>query len=723
MSELLTPSKFVRQAEAGECGLACVAMIARHYGDKNELAVWRRRFPLSSRGASLKTVMTIAEQIGFHARPVKVELQSLSQLQLPAVLHWNMNHYVVLDRVKEGLRGQRYRILDPAVGVREIDADVMSSCFTGVALELAPRASFRPAPRRDRLHLSQLWTRIRGLTPALARILVLSSILQIVTLVTPFYTQLAIDTALPASDVDLLNIIALGFSAILILNGLVTWLRSRLVLSLSSSLSLQTAANLFRHTIYLPIAWFEKRHLGDVTSRFASLQPISDLLSRGLVSALVDGVLAVTTLAFMIVYSGPLTALTCSVVAIYAGLKALSYKSMRFANANVLTAQAAETSAFIENIRGVMAIKAFCQEGNRQRIWQNRKAEVVNGNLRLGRLTSGFDATNGLVVGIENLAFVYIAMKMIVAGQLTLGMVFAFQAYKQSFVGAVTRLTDQVMNYRLLDVHLDRISDLALEDCEPNDHAEGETPFNVIELENVSFSYGAGQPLVLKNVSMRLEVGKTTVLAGPSGSGKTTLFKIICGLLQPTSGRVLVDGLPIHEVGVRKYRERLGVVSQEDVLFAGSIAENIAFFDQDYDIETVQKYCIQAGIDDDIVRMPMKYETMVGDMGSSLSGGQRQRVLLARALYKEPRFLMLDEGTAHLDIGTEAVVVNTVKQLEGGRLLVAHRPETIRAADVVYELRHGVLAAREVPSDPVRRPRIRPPLAEATGVTPGQKVF
>ncbi len=695
MSDLFTPFKFIRQSEAGECGLACLAMIARHYGDKNGLSMWRRRFPLSSRGIALKNLMDVADQMGLHARALKSDIPSLSKLHLPTVLHWNMNHYVVLDRVSDGLAGKKYTILDPATGVRNVCLKSMSECFTGVVLEVMPQASFRPTSNRTRLRLSQLWTRIRGLNQALTRILLLSIILQVVILVTPFYTQLAIDTVLPGSDIDLLNIIVFGFSAILLLNALVTWLRSRLVLSLNSNLSLQTAANLFRHTIYLPTAWFEKRHLGDITTRFASLQPISDLLSRGLVSAVVDGALAITTLALMVMYSGTLAALTCSVVGIYAVLKAASFSSMKFANANVLTAQAAETSAFIENVRGVSAIKVFCQEASRQRIWQNKKTEVVNGTLKLGRLTSAFDATNGFVVGVENLIFIYVAIKMIINGELTLGMVFAFQAYKQNFVGCITRVIDQTINYRMLDVHLDRISDLALEEPERSDHIEGAMPWQSIELDNVSFSYGLDQPPVLKKVSMNLKAGKTTAIVGPSGSGKTTLFKILCGLLQPTSGRVLVDGRPIQEIGIRRYRAQLGVVSQEDVLFAGSVADNIAFFDPDYDIEQVRRCCVLAGIDDDIARMPMKYDTMVGDMGSSLSGGQRQRVLLARAIYKKPSFLMLDEGTAHLDIATEAHILHAIKQLHGGRLFVAHRPETIKSAEVIYELADGVLRLRD----------------------------
>lgn len=689
VSELFTPAKFVRQAEAGECGLASLTMIARHYGDKRGLTAWRRRFPLSSRGASLKDLIAIADQMGFHTRALKSDVPSLSQLSLPAVLHWDLNHYVVLDRIRTSLRGRTYLILDPAKGMQTLSDNELSEHFTGIVLELNPGASFTPDLKRTRLHLSQLWSKIRGLGPALGRILVLSIIMQIVVLIVPFYTQLAIDTALPGSDFDLLNIIAIGYAGILLLNALALWVRSRLVLSLSNSLGLQTTINLFRHTIFLPTAWFEKRHLGDVTSRFSSLQPITDLLSRGLVSSLVDGALAITTLCLMLVYSPLLTSLTSGVVLVYALVKLTFFKSMKFANANILTAQALETSAFIENIRGISAIKVFCQEGNRQRLWQNKKTDVVNGNIRLGRLTGGFDTTNNFVVGIENILFIYFAINMVLSGSVTLGMVFAFQAYKQNFIGAMTRLVDQIMNYRLLDVHLDRISDIALEQREPFEAFSADRPVGCIELDNVSFSYGFGLPLVLKGVSLKIEAGKTTALVGPSGAGKTTLFKILCGLLQPSSGRLLIDGVPVNEFGVRNYRSRLGVVSQEDTLFAGSLAENIAFFDPDYDMDRVMRCCEQAAIHDDIAKMPMKYETSVGDMGSSLSGGQKQRVLLARALYRAPDVLMLDEGTAHLDTATEARVVDTIRGLGGTRLLVAHRPETIKMADIVVQIVDG----------------------------------
>lgn len=686
----LEASDVVRQAEAGECGLACIAMIARYHGDKADLGWFRRAYPLSSRGASLKDLIRISDQLGFHTRALKCGLDSLAKLSLPAILHWDLNHFVVLNRVRGRAGGQCYEISDPARGARSLRLDELANHFTGVALELTPSVGFTPASKRPRLKIEQLWTRISGLGPAVGRILALSIIMQAITLVTPFYMQLAIDTALPAADIDLLLILAVGFSSLLLINALSMWIRGRLTLSLANSLTLQTAVNLFRHTLFLPSSWFEKRHLGDVVSRFGSLQPISDLLSRGLVSSLVDGALAVTTLILMILYSGVLTALVVAVVGVYAIVKILFFHTVKIANANLLTAQAIENSAFIENVRGISAIKIFCQEGNRQRLWQNKKADVVNGTIKLGRITSTFDTANSFVVALENIIFVYVGLKMVMDGTITLGMIFAFQAYKQNFLGAATRLIDQVQSYKLLDVHLARISDIALESREADIRGEcSQLPYGVVELKDVSFTYGTGLPFVLRGVNLRLEPGKTTVIVGVSGSGKTTLLKILCGLLQPTTGRILIDSIPVHEFGLRHYRERLGVVCQEDTLFAGSIAENIAFFDPDYDLGQVADCCRQAAIHDDILAMPMRYETMVGDMGSNLSGGQKQRILLARALYKQPHILLLDEGTAHLDVMTETKVVGALKQLEMTRIMVAHRPDTIRSADIVYQVVDG----------------------------------
>lgn len=680
----------IRQSEAGECGLACIAMIASHFGLRIDLGSLRRRFPLSARGATVKTLLTISDSLNLSGRPLRAEIESLAALELPAILHWDLNHFVVLLRIRPSRSGPRYDIIDPASGEHSIALEEITNRFTGIAIEFEPTAAFTKADHRPRLHLSQLWSSVTGLPIALGQVLCLSIISQIALLATPFYLRLAIDSAIPAGDVDLLNFLAIAFVAVLGINTASSWIRTRLLITLNNSLTLQTASNLFRQTIGLPVSWFEKRHLGDIASRFSSLQPISDLLSRGLVAALIDGVLAITTLILMAIASPILTFLTAATILSYACLKLSLYKIMRAENTNLLATQAIESSYFIENIRGIAPIKSFGQEANRRRLWREKRADVTRAVTTLGRLTARFDALNSFMVGLETIVFVYVSARLAMNGAISIGTIFAYQLYKQQFVGAATRLVDQSISYRLLDVHLDRISDIAFAQPEPVSEAEyagdAEGPLQ-IELRSVSFSYGEGLGFVLENVTLTLPPGKTVAFVGPSGAGKTTLFKILSGLLPPSGGEILINGIPIDKFGLRNYRRILGVVSQEDTLFAGTLAENISFFDPDYSRVDIQRCAETAQLHTDVALMPAGFETQVGDMGSTLSGGQKQRVLLARALYRQPRILLLDEGTAHLDVALEAKIAANISDLAISRVLVAHRPETIRTADVIYLVR------------------------------------
>lgn len=685
---------YQRQAEAGECGLACLAMVLSHHGYKTNLASLRREFPVSSRGATLKTIIEIGDSLGLHSRPLRLELPSLIHVDTPAVLHWNMNHFVVLiEVVKNKKQGMVFTVADPAAGICRVDEAEFSKRFTGICLELIPGEKFVKKDVREPLKLSQLWTRLRGIVPALTRILSLSFILQAISLLSPFFMQISIDSTIPAQDKDFALVLLTGFAGLWLVNTISSWARSSLIVDLSGQLLFQTAINLFRHTIFLPIAWFEKRHLGDVVSRFNSLQPINELISKGLVASIVDGVLVVSTLVLMIVYSPVLTSITFSMVIFYGFIKYLYYTSAKMCNANLLSAQALENSSFIESIRGISAIKLFCQEGGRQKIWQNRKSEVMDANIKIGKLSAVFDTSLTAVIGLETLLFVYISTKMVIDGVITLGMVFAYQAYKQNFIGATTRLIEQIMSYKLLDVHLDRLSDLVYAEPEDNLYSsqDEDGPLGVIELIGVGFRYGIDSPEILKSIDLKILPGETVAVVGPSGVGKSTLLKIICCLLEPNKGEIRINGMPLIKYGIRRFRGKLGVVSQEDTLFAGSIAENVTFFDIEYDHSWLVECCKSASIHEDIIAMPMGYETSVGDMGANLSGGQKQRVLLARALYKKPSVLIMDEGTAHLDIATERKVANTIRELGTTRVIVAHRPETVRQADRVFILHAGKL--------------------------------
>jgi len=639
-------------------------------------------------------LIELADALQLQSRAVRLDLDSISGLQLPAILHWELNHYVILIEVSTKNGEITYLLADPAIGIRKAAEKEFSQGFTGVALEINPNKEFLPERAHTRLQVKQLWSGMHGIVAALLKVLALSLLIQAISLVMPFYLQTAVDTVVPAQDKDLAKVLFVGFLGLLAINTVSSWTRSQLMLILGNRLSLQTTTNLFRHTVFLPTLWFERRHLGDVISRFGSMQPINDLISRGLVSGIVDGILALLTLGLMILYSPILSGIAIFAVFLISLIKVFYFNAAKILSDNLLSAQANEESVFIESIRGIETIKGFCQESSRQKIWQGKKNASVEATINNGKLSANFEAASAAAVGLEALLFVYIGANLVINAEVTLGMMFAYQAYKQNFIGAAVRLVDQLMSYKLLGVHLDRISDIAFSrgDSLPDMEDFASAPFKNLELKNIQFQYSHESPKVLENLDLKIQFGKTTAIIGKSGCGKTTLVKILCGILEAQSGEFLIDGMPLENYGRRRYRNQLGIVSQNDTLFSGSLAENISFFDPDYDKDWLVSCCRQAAIHDEINSMPMGYDTMVGDMGSNLSGGQKQRILLARALYKKPTILIIDEGTAHLDISTEKLVAASIKALGITRIIVAHRPETIGSADHVVEIFHKASA-------------------------------
>ena len=710
---------YIQQNEASECGLACLAMVASYHGYKTDLSAMRRRFSMSLKGATLKNLINIAESIGFTCRPLRGEIDDLPHLSTPAILHWNMNHFVVLTKITRGARGRRYHIHDPAKGALVLTTEDLSRRWTGVALELMKSENFKPKIEQNKLRITQLWTSMDGFWSTFGNILLLSLVLQIIALAGPFYLQLAIDTALPAQDTDLLFMLALGFGGLALINLVTTWLRSLVLVNLNSALSFQIISNLFRHLVRLPLPWFEKRHTGDVISRFGSTRPVTQLLSEGMIAALVDGIMAFLTLALMFVYSVTLGSIALVAFLLYFGIRLAFLQAIRLRNVDVITTAAKENSSFIETVRGISAVKSFGQEGSREGMWQQKKADAVNAEIKLGRLTVSFDALGQFIIGSERVIFVYVAISLAFEGLLTVGMIFAFQAYKQQFLDASMRLVEQAINYQILKVHLGRISDIALAKLESTSGAESSEQADFdkpITLEKVFFRYGHNEPMVLRDINLTIEPGEFVAITGPSGGGKTTLMKIILGLFDPTNGSVKIGGKAISSISRSQYRRRIGTVAQGDILYAGSLAENISFFDPEIEMEQVYRVAKLANINGEIEAMPLGYETLVGDMGSVLSSGQMQRVLLARALYNRPDVLIMDEGTANLDTENEAKVLETLSAVKITRIAVAHRSGTLEAADRVLDIRGGKLRPRpllssatrgQIPPQPIKVPEAR----------------
>jgi len=570
----------------------------------------------------------------------------------------------------------------------------VSKHFTGVALELRPSDDFAPASLRQRLRLSQLWSRVTGMKRAILQMVILSVVLQAFVVASPYYMQVALDSALPALDGDLLSVLAIGFGLFTIINAAATLLRSFVLLSTGAAVGYGVATNIARRLFRLPIAWFEKRHVGDILSRFQSIVPIRQFMTEGAVAASLDGTLAIVTLAVMFFYSAWLAVIAMIAFAAYAIVRLLTFPALRDAQEEAIIMSGREQSTMIESVRGIVTLRLFNRESARHAFWQTRLNDATNASVAVSRVVNWQAAANTLIFGLETILSTWLAIRFVIAGGFSVGMVFAFMAYKSQFLQKAASLVDQSIAYRMLGLHLERLSDIALEDCDesfrnvPTGHSTLE---GHIELRDLRFRYGPTDPLVLDGVSLIVQPGEHVAITGASGGGKSTLLKMLLGLLEPTSGEVLVDGQPLARFGYKNFHEQIGAVLQEDSLFAGTLGDNIALFDESPDQDRIIEAARAAAILDDIAAMPMGLETMVGDMGSALSGGQKQRLLLARALYRMPRMLVMDEGTSHLDPTREQMVNAAISELGITRIVIAHRIETIVAADRIFAVQAGKL--------------------------------
>jgi len=674
----------ILQSEACECGLACLAMIASFYGHRIDLNTLRRQHVFSLNGVTLKSLVEIARHLKLASRAIRLEPDDLKQLKLPAVLHWDMNHFVVLQSVKKN----GVVLHDPALGEKRMSWAEACKHLTGVALELTPTSDFERKDERSRLALSTFLKQASGAKHAVLQLLALSLALELLVIAGPFYLQLTVDEVISRGDVDLLVVLALGFALVAALTVAVTWLRSVIVVFLQNSLHFAFGARLFHHLIRLPLSFFEKRHIGDVLSRFSSVEPVRNLISEGLILALIDGVMAAVTLAIMFLYSVKLALIVLSVFLIYSIIRFGLFWVLRSLNENAIQMKAKETSNFVESVRAIQSMKLFNHENERETQWLNRFADSVNADVRLERAYAAFDAINRFLFSVENILVIYLAARLALEGAFTIGMIFAFVTYKQQFISKANLLVEKALDFGIVGLHLERLSDIALTPIEAgHDRPLLARPISgAIEVRNLSFRYAESEEFVLQNVNFSIGAGHFATITGPSGCGKTTLMKILVGLLQPTSGEVLVDGLPLSTFGVRTYRECIAAVMQEDQLLSGSIAENISFFAAPIDEERMIRCAQMACIHGEILKMPMAYNSLIGDMGSSLSGGQKQRVILARALYRQPTILFLDEATAHLDSSNERHISEHLRALNITRISIAHRSEMTRGADLTVRV-------------------------------------
>lgn len=676
----------ILQTESAECGLACLAMIAHYHGYLTDLWSLCQKYPISQKGATLHTLIKIAGQMKLSTRPLRLKLNELNQLRTPCILHWDMNHFVVLKSVSK----TKITILDPSAGQRLMTLQEASDHFTGIALEVWADSDFEKKEDKANIRLSKLIGEIKGLYKSLGQILILALVLEVFALTSPFFMQWVIDHAIVSADKDLLTTLVIGFGILMLLTQLTSLLQSWISMYISTTLNIQWKANVFHHLTHLPSQFFQKRHLGDIISRFGAIDSIQSTLTTTFLTVVLDSVMTVFTLVLMFFYSPTLAWIAVGAMIIYGLLRFLWYTPLKQATEEQIIHAAKQSTHFMETMRGIRAIKRFNKEDIRKSTWLTLFVNTINAGLYTQKLGLMFGFINGIIFGFENLIIIYLGANLVIDGTFTVGILMAFIAYKNQFGGRVSNLIDKFIEVKMLNLHGERLADIVLEKTEKNDYLSPIEPKDKlvydIQVNNLSFAYNDDEPYIIDNLSFHIKDKESVAIVGATGCGKSTLMSLLMGELTPKSGDIKIAGKIHHSMAELNARGIIASVNQDDTLFAGSLIENISFFDDKIDNEWVEQCAIMAGIHDEIMSMPMGYQTLVGDMGNILSGGQKQRIFIARALYRRPKILFLDEATSHLDVKKEYQINEMIKSLGITRVMIAHRPETIKSADWVLNL-------------------------------------
>ncbi len=683
----------ILQTEAAECGLACLGMIAGFYGYRTDLSSLRRNYPVSMKGMTLVHLINIAHCMNLVTRPLKLELGDLNQLKLPCIVHWNFNHFVVLSEV----HNTSVTILDPAFGERKLSMDEMSKSFTGVALELWPNPDFKRQEKKQSIKVRSLMGEVKGLWRSLSQILLLALALEVFALVSPFFLQWVLDNVIVTADRDLLATLAIGFALLMLMQQAVSVMRSWAILYMGTTLNVQWRANVFTHLIRLPVQYFEKRHLGDVISRFGSIDHIQRTLTTTFLEAILDGIMTIVTLVMMFIYSSLLGWIAVGAMVLYGLSRWIWYGPLRTATEAQIIYAAKQQSHFMETVRGVKAIKLFQRQDERRSTWLSLVVDQTNAELKTQKLQIIFRLSNGILFGVENILIVWLGATLVLSEHFTVGMLIAFMAYKGQFDSRIASLIDKFVDLKMLQLQGERLADIVYTEPEKITRDYDLTTLPIlsasIDVVHLSYRYSEQELLVLNDINFTIAAGESVAIVGPSGCGKSTLINVLLGILPSSDGDVLIGGISVKQHGIDTLRSMVGTVLQDDVLFAGSIADNISFFDPDSDQNWINECAKMAAVSTEILAMPMGYNTLIGDMGTVLSGGQKQRILLARALYKRPQILFLDEATSHLDIAKEQEVNEAIQSLQITRVIIAHRPQTIASANRVIFLNNGKLVS------------------------------
>jgi ATP-binding cassette subfamily B protein len=680
---------YIAQLTPTDCGAASLSMALALFGKETQIHAVRMQLGTGRNGVTAKQLLTAARHYGFRARGVQVDLNTLQYLTQGAILHWELNHFVVFERSDK----KHLYIVDPAIGRRRLPLAEASKALTGVAILLEPSEAFKTEKPERKNRYKRYIDWIFGVRSTWSRVLLTSFFLQLLALAVPSVMGALVDKVVPRADEQLLWLVAAGCLSMSSFYFLSSFLRSRLLLHLRTQIETKMSLAFVEHLLALPYAFFQQRTTGDLMMRLSSQAAIRELLTTGALSALLDG--AMVLLYFvLLVGAAPILA------AVAAGLAVAQVTIVLFAgkkNADLMTeglAVQARLEAYqVEMLAGVETLKSMGAGQRATARWTDLYVNVLNAALARGEFDSTFSSLIGTLRFIGPIALLLTGAHLVLDGSLSLGIMLGLSSLGSGFLEPVANLVSTAMKLTQLRSYMARLEDVLDAPVEPTRSDAVARPLSGhIEVRELSFRYPSEVQPTLEGVSFEIAPGECVAIVGASGSGKSTLARLLAGLYQPASGGIAYDGMQLAQMDLTRLRERLGIVTQDTRLFSGTLRDNVTLFEPTVQDAAVQRACELACLHPDIMRMPMGYDTVLADGGTSLSGGQRQRLSLARALLREPDILILDEATSALDTVTEQRVQQALRSLRCSRVLVAHRLSTIIESDKIVVLEQGRVA-------------------------------
>ena len=683
----------ITQMSAVECGLACLAMVLSYHGRQTSISELRAQSGLGRDGLSALSIVKIARNYNMRVRAISLQHSDFRSVPLPSIVHWEFNHFIVVERWSpKGLQ-----IVDPATGRKHLSNKQFDEGFTGVAITLEPGVHFDRSEASGRLSLSEYLVQYMRQTPmVMLQVLLISLLLQSFGLILPLLTKFVLDQVLPFKMNNVIDLLGAGIALLVLTQTAATLLREWLLVYLRARIDMRMMLDFFERLLTLPYTFFQLRSSGDLLARMSSNSVIRDMLSNQLISTLLDGSTVLIYFFILSWQSWPFALLTVALGIVQMILILVTNRATRDLAHRELTAQGKSQGFMAETLAGMATLKAAGAEQQSMEQWTNLYLEQLNISVRRSYLAAIVNSLVSLLRSLSPLALLWLGVVQVLNGTLSIGTMFALNALAIAFLTPLASLVASVQQLQLVRAHFERLADVSTAEPEQDRAAVLPPPYlsGHIHLDHVSFCYDPEAPEVLHDINLRIEAGQKVALVGRTGSGKSTLGKLLLGLYLPSKGQILYDNFPLSNLDYQDVRRQFGVVMQDTALFSGTVRHNVTMHDPSMTTEQVVEAAQLAAIHEDVLKMPMGYETFISEGGSALSGGQRQRLALARAIAHHPAILLLDEATSHLDALTEQHVEQNLRQVDCTQIIIAHRLSTIRDADVIIVLDNGSIVER-----------------------------